>query len=291
MEFIRKYRRLAVLAFFTAVTGSIGFLLFSDRHGDLVVAFLDIGQGDAIYIRSPTGTEIIVDGGPDDSLVRALSKLMPFQDHAIDAIINTNPDKDHYAGFFDLLDRYSVGAFFLSGTHSKTSTYAALLQKADAHEVPLGLAKRGMVFELGGGASLYVLFPDRDVSTWSSNEGSLVMKLVYGKTAVFLTGDSPQNIEKYLVQKEGAALGEANEHGETILKAGHHGSRTATSPELVAALHPAYAVISAGKKNDYGHPHKETLDTLTAARVPFMVTAVEGTIIFHSDGIHFSQEK
>ncbi len=289
---IRSWRRLFLAALLAADIAA--WQAVWQRHsgsGLLTVAFLDIGQGDSIYIESPAGNQVVVDGGPDSATVRALGAVMPFYDHSLDMIAVTNPDKDHFAGFLEVLDRYSVGAELEPGTVSKTPIYRLLEKKMADQRIPRVIARRGQSYDLGGGAMLYVLFPDRDVSDWSSNEGSLVMKLEYGKTSVYLAGDSIQNIERYLVTIDGAALGEAARGGETILKAGHHGSRTSTSPELVAALRPKYAAISAGLDNKFGHPHKETLDALADYGVQPLVTFKEGTIIFESDGEHFTRKR
>lgn len=284
LDFIRKYPQwifLSVLVFANVLVWHAGAA--PARSGKLTLAFLNIGQGDSIYIESPTGNRVLVDGGPDSSLLRELGAVMPFGSRTVDMIAVTNPDKDHYVGFLDLLDRYHVGAELEPGTLPGTPEYALLESKLKEKKVSQIVARGGQVYDLGGGAMLYVLFPDRDITNWSTNEGSLVMKLVYGKTSVYLSGDSPQNIEKYLVGKYGTALADPEE----ILKAGHHGSRTSTSPELVADLKPEYAVISAGAGNRYGHPHKEMLGVLAAANVPALITFKEGRIIFESDGERF----
>src|SRR5205823_5277144 len=128
--------------------------------------------------------------------------------------------------------------------------------------IPEILARRGQIIDLGGGAYLQVLFPDRDVSGLSSNDGSIVMRLVYGDTSVALQGDSTAKIEHYLVGLDGGNL------KSTILKAGHHGSRTSTTEEYVRAVAPQWTVMSSGVNNSYGHPHKETLDTLAKLNIP-----------------------
>lgn len=289
MHLVLRHVSLVILGILTFANILVWQGILSRREGVLTISFLNIGQGDSIYIESPTGTQVVVDGGPDSSILRELGAVMPFSDHSLDMIVVTNPDKDHYFGFLDVLDRYSVADELEPGTVSRTSDYRYLKKKIAEKNIPQIIARGGQVYDLGGGAMLYILFPDRDITNWSSNEGSLVMDLVYGKTSVFLDGDSVQNIEKYLVQKDGTALGESWQGGETILKAGHHGSRTSTAPELVADLKPVATAISAGAGNKFGHPHKETLDTLAKAGVPALVTFKEGRITFTSDGTHFTR--
>jgi competence protein ComEC len=253
-----------------------------NRHGILTFAVLDIGQGDAIYIESPTGTQVLVDGGPGNNLLRALPEVMPWYDRHIDMIVVTNPDKDHYEGFIPLLDKYNIDAVLESGTHSPTDTYAYLENKIKQKGIPESFGRRGEKIDLGGGAYLEVLFPDRDVSGLSSNDGSLVMKLVYGDTSVMLQGDSTAKIEDYLLTNTATSTLHS-----TILKAGHHGSKTSSTPEYVAAVAPAITVASSGVDNDYGHPNKETVATMQSDNIPFYDTCNNGTLIFESDGKDF----
>ena len=141
------------------------------------------------------------------------------------------------------------------------------------------LARRGMRLHLGGGAVIDILFPDRDVSLWTTNDASVVARLTYGETSVMLTGDSTEETEKIIL-----AENTKDDLKSAILKVGHHGSRTSTSPKFVEAVAPAYAVISDGKDNNYGHPHRETLDTLGVFGAKVLRTDLLGSIIMKSDG-------
>jgi competence protein ComEC len=248
----------------------------------LTVAFLNIGQGDAIYIESPTGNQIIVDGGPSSAILGELRKVMPFYDRTIDAIVVTNPDKDHYAGFIDVLDRFQVATVIEPGTKSTTDTYKTFSKDVDEEHARELLARRGMKIELGGGAVLEILYPDKDVSDAKTNDGSVIAKLMYGSTSVMLTGDAPSESEEYLLTLAGTSV------DSDILKVGHHGSKTSTSEAFVKNVSPQYAVISAGCKNRYGHPTREVLDILAQANVQTFTTCEKGTIIFESDGKSFS---
>jgi competence protein ComEC len=255
---------------------------FKPQTRVLRVSFLDIGQGDAIFITSPTGKQIIVDGGPGSTLLSQISKEMSVFDKSIDMIVVTNPDKDHFEGFIPLISHYRVGAVLESSVSApENSLYRELEKEITEKKVVKIIAQTGQRVLIGGGAYIDILFPDRDVSGVSHNDGSVVAKLVYGNTSVLLTGDSPQNIEGYLVDKNRDML------DADILKVGHHGSRTSTSEAFVQAVSPDVAVISAGKGNSYGHPHKETLDTLAKEKVPVLVTSSEGTIVYESDGEKF----
>jgi len=247
----------------------------------LTVAFLNVGQGDAIFIESPTGEQVLIDGGRDRTVLRELAYVMPWWDKNIDAVFATHPDADHIAGLVDVLERYDVADIFLSGVESDTPQHESLKHAvedevlAGAHEY---LAQRGTVLDIGGGAYIEILFPDRDVSGLETNMASIVARVVYGDTAFMLTGDSPQAIEQYLVMLDGEAL------KSTVLKAGHHGSKTSSSEEFVGYVSPEFGVFSRGCDNSYGHPHQETVDLFNRFEIPVMDTCTDGRVIFLSDG-------
>lgn len=262
-------------------------LVWTEVHGrenhELTIAFLNVGQGDGIYIEAPNGNQIMFDGGPDSSVLSELGRIMPWYDRSLDMLVVTNPDKDHYGGFIDVIKSYSVQRIVESGTFSHTSTYNIFENEVASHNIPKTIARQGMriVLDRVRGVYIEILFPDTDVSSWSTNDGSIIAKLVYGKTSVLLTGDSPQKIESHLIKQYG------NNLQSTVLKVGHHGSRTSTSDEYVSVTRPQYAVISDGQKNRYGHPHKQTLDTLNRHKVQILRTDQLGTIVMKSDGDKF----
>jgi competence protein ComEC len=145
-----------------------------------------------------------------------------------------------------------------------------------------------MKLDIGGGAYIEILFPDRDVSTWAVNEGSVVARLVYGDTSVMLTGDAPTSTEKIILDNP-----KKNNLASIVLKVGHHGSRTSTSSAFVEAVSPLFALISDGRDNKYGHPHSDTLAVLEKAGAKILRTDLLGTIIMQSDGknVSFSYKK
>jgi competence protein ComEC len=247
----------------------------------LTFAVLNVGQGDAIYIESPTGTQILVDGGLPKKVLSRLSRVMPLFDRSIDAIIITNPDADHIGGFLDVLKVYKVGQVYEAGTRNESKTYENLKNKIQEKDIPISLAKKGMRLDLGGGAVLDILFPDRDVTDWTTNDGSVVMKLTYGETSIVLTGDATRETERLVLEGNVSADLDID-----ILKVAHHGSRTSTSENFVQTLTPEYAIISSDGGKKYGHPHKETLQTLNSFGVEIFRTDILGSIIMKSDGVN-----
>ena len=284
MSSVKKYWRVILLMLLTSANIFIWYAVKRESPSHVVVVgFLNIGQGDAIYIESPTHNKIMIDGGPTSSVLNELTKVMPFYDRAIDTLLITNPDADHYSGFIDILKSFSVKHIIEPGTHSDTARYKELEKNIVIKNIPKIIARRGMIIHLGGGADLEILFPDQDVSHFLSNDGSIVSKLMYGKTSVMLTGDAPSKTEEYIL-----SLDTDNRNiKSTILKEGHHGSRTSASELFIKAVSPAYDIISAGLKNRYNHPHKETIDLLEQLQIPTLITFERGTIIATSDGTNF----
>lgn len=279
MQKVRENLHWYVLGFLFVATLLVWYAVVSeDRSGKLTVAFLDIGQGDAIFIESPTGTQMMIDGGPGAIVLRELGKVMPFYDRSIDMLMVSNPDKDHMAGFLDILDAYNVASVIEPGTVGASAEYKTLEAKIEREKAIKITALRGQKIDLGGGAYFEVLFPDRDVSGLDTNDGSLIGKLVYGTTSFLFPGDAPSAIEEYIayVDKENLDV--------DVLKVGHHGSKTSTSEALLGFASPAIAVISAGKDNTYGHPHREVTERLSRFEVETLGTYEHGTIVLESDG-------
>jgi competence protein ComEC len=264
----------------------IWYAAYREDRGDLLsVYILDIGQGDAIFIQAPNGNQILIDAGPGNSVLSELREVMPIYDKSIDMIVITNPDADHIGGFVEVLKRYGVDTILQPGTISDSALSKELDRLYEHEHARMILARRGMRFIVDTNKKIYmdILFPDRDVSKLSTNDGSIVMRLVYGDTSFMLTGDSPEKIEKYLVSLEKTDI-ENQSLKSNVLKVGHHGSRTSTSYEFLSSVQPELAVISAGKNNKYKHPHKEVLDRLAKLKIPILGTYEHGRIEIRSDG-------
>jgi len=252
-------------------------IIFYDNE-NLVVYFLDIGQGDSTLIRSPSGRIILIDGGDGSIIMNKLSQVLPFGVRDIDLVIATHPDKDHINGLIPVFDKFNVPNFLYSNIEKDSDIYKSLLDKVRKEGSTIFIAKRGQVFDLGGGAYLEILFPDRLVSEVESNTGSIVSRIVYRDNEFLITGDSPQSIEKYLVYLDGDTL------SSDVLKLGHHGSKTSSSKIFLEKVRPSFGVLSYGKDNKYGHPNKEPLDFMADLSINPVSTAGGGSIVFYADG-------
>ena len=249
--------------------------------GVLTVAVLDVGQGDAIYIESPAGGQLLIDAGPDDSLLRQLPKVIPLLDRSIDAVLETHPHADHVAGFVSLFKRYQVGAFIEPGMSYDTNVVRTVEQEITNENIPRYIARRGMSIDLGGGAVLEILYPDGDVSHVREakvHDGNVVARLAYGETSVLLMGDATKEVETHLMQLDSVSL------SSTVLKVGHHGSRTSTGEAFAALVHPQFAAISVAANNKYHLPNQEPIDSLESDGAEVLRTDEVGTIVFRSDG-------
>ncbi|MDP9249348.1 MAG: MBL fold metallo-hydrolase [bacterium] len=275
----KKYTLLIVLSLLLAVDVFLVRLDLKNSQRLLTFAVLDVGQGDALFIESPSGAQIMFDAGPARKVLSPLARVMSPFDHTLDAVVITNPDADHIGGLADILKYYQVGAVFEPGTQNSSKTFQNLKTKIKDAKTPFLLAKKGMRINMGDGAVIDILFPDRDVSSWSTNDGSVIARLSYGATSIMLTGDSTSKTEKIVLANTAQ-----KEIKSKILKVGHHGSRSSTSSAFLGVVAPAHALISLGKGNSYGHPHSEVLQTLSEFGAEVFRTDILGTIILKSDG-------
>ena len=283
------------LAIGTAIAGSSLWFLWQHEQAlrpspsrTLEVSFLDVGQGDSIYIHAPNGRSMLIDGGPDGKVVDRLRALGSFSNAAtqtnatIDMVMETHPDKDHIAGLVKVFEQYEVKKLLRSEISSGTSFDRSLDQHAkDEPGLETIIARRGQRIFLDKQDGVYVdiLFPDQDTSHFKeTNEASIVARLVYGTTSFLLTGDSPINVENFLAEYDGPSL------RTTALKLGHHGSKTSSGDAYLESVQPEYAVISAGKNNRYHHPSPETMERVTAHHIRTISTVDQGTITFQTDG-------
>ncbi len=250
--------------------------------GRLHVAFLDVGQGDAILITTPTGQQVLVDGGPNPgALTAALGKEMPFWDHSLDLVVMSHADSDHVTGLAEVLRRYRVAAWLDNGLPDTNAAYQACLETLQQMGAPRHTAQMGERFVLDQGLELEVLNPPPPGGAGTasdSNDNSVVLRVSWGQVSMLLTGDVSARAEQVLLES-GKTLSAG------VLKVAHHGSASSSSGEFLAAVHPRYAVVSVGADNRLGLPSQETLERLTQlSGVDVLRTDEHGTIEFVTDG-------
>ena len=245
----------------------------SRPDGLLHLTVLDIGQGDAILVEAPNGATMLIDGGPDPELtLRRIGANLPFFARRIDLLVLSHPHQDHVAGLVDVLDRFRVGAVLHAGIPFGNPAYDRLLADAGRTGVRVAVLRTGQALDLGAGATARVLYPtqadaEAPLPEGDLNNGSVVLRLELGGFAALLTGDAEAPIESLLASR---GLLDAVD----VLKVGHHGSNSSTTPGLVDAIQPSVAIISSGVGNEYGHPAPETLATLAAR---------PGVVVFRTD--------
>lgn len=251
---------------------------WEDRAGMLTVSFLDVGQGDAIFIDTPSGVQLLIDGGPPGKLIPRLSEVMPFYDRSIDLLLLSHPHLDHFGGLLDVLGRYKVGGIITSGTQNESSDYDSFKEAEKDSGLHETIVRHGTVLDLGGGVALEVVMPEGDVRNASPHIGMLVTRLSYGSTTILFTGDMEENLEAYLVKRDGASL------ESDVLKAGHHGSKTSSSEAFLKLVKPTAVVVSSGEGNKYNHPSTETMDLFVRSGIDIYRTDETGTITLKTDG-------
>lgn len=257
----------------------------SRPDGQLHVTVLDIGQGDAILVEAPTGATMLVDGGPDPELtLRRLGANLPFHMRRIDVMLLSHPHQDHVAGLVDALDRFEVGTLLHAGIAFENTAHHHLLADAASEPMLAGtLARAGAAFALDPTTTVEVIYPtDADAAAplpeGDINNGSVVMVLRHGGFAALLTGDAEAPIEAMLIGRGLLPVVD-------LLKVGHHGSNSSTTPGLLDAIRPTVAVISSGTGNEYGHPAPETLATLAARpEIAVFRTDLDGDVEVATDG-------
>ena len=248
--------------------------------GRLHVYFLDVGQGDAILLRTPGGRVILVDGGPDPLLLTSrLGQILPFWQRRIDLLIVTHADQDHLLGLLPVLDRYRVAQVLeppLLDESALTVQWREALAASGARVLPLS---RGMQVTLGRDLRLEALHPPPATEglACEGNRCSLVLRAVMGRCRLLLAGDIDARVEEEL-RAAGLPL------GATLLKVAHHGAASATSAEFLAVVQPQLAVISVGRDNRFGHPADEVLRRLAGIGCRVLRTDLQGTVELITDG-------
>lgn len=273
-----------LLIYFALIFLGLGLLLIFQLKdlGKFRLIACDVGQGDGLLLITPTGSQIVVDGGPGRKILDCLSSHMPFWDRKVEMIVSTHPQQDHMEGLVAILGSYKVDTIITTGVVNKTQLFAAWKE---------ALAKSGAkIYAPKAGDRLAadkldfdVLWPPADkLRQWQAeapadlNDTSIVMRVEYGDFCVYLTGDLPKEFLQKIIDRDC-----------DVLKVVHHGSRTGTNQEVVELIRPKLAIIQVGAKNPYGHPHQEVLDLLEANGVKVLRNDADGEVEIESEGRGF----
>lgn len=250
------------------------------QNRDFIADFLNVGQGDSIFIETPDSQQILIDGGPDSKILEKLGKEMRFYDRTIDLIILTHPEKDHLAGLLEVLKRYKVKNILWTGVVRDTAEWQEWINLIKKEKAEIKIAKTGARIILKKESPEIFIDILNPIDDWSgkelkdSNDSSIVANLTVGENSFLFTGDIGFAIEKQL-EKE-------NIYAD-VLKIAHHGSKYSSSEDFLRNVLPKFAVIEVGE-NNYGHPTDEVLARLNNFGIETLRTDQDGDIKIISDG-------
>ena len=265
-------------------TLSIGCNLFVNNSNksnqinpnEMVVHYIDVGQGDSILIQV-NNKNLLIDAGPQSDKKNLLSYLSALNLEKLDYVIATHPHEDHIGNMDDVINDYNVLAFYAPKVQSTTKTFEKMVESLKSKNLKINVIKKGTdSIDLGENTKVTVLSPTKD-SYENLNNYSPVIKIQYGKTSFLFTGDAEKDVEKEILA--------TNENiSADILKVGHHGSSTSTTKDFLKKVNPSLGVISVGQDNTYNHPNDDTIKRLKENKVTIYRTDKDGTVVLSSDG-------
>ncbi len=241
---------------------------------NLEVHFLDIGQGDAIYMRTPQGHNIVIDGGPDNLFLHELSQVMPWWDREIDYLIISHYHADHMMGFIELLNKYKVKNILVTAHRPDDFLYEIWIDKSSEKNINIDIVEIGDEYIISDDLYWEIILADSEQEDY--NENSLVIRLNYKDKNFLFMGDLG-------FKGENKILSSGWDIKSQYLKVGHHGSKYSSSIEFLRAVDPEFCIIQSGKDNKFNHPHPETIDRLKAINCQITDTQASGRITLEID--------
>lgn len=267
---ITKRVFIITLVFSLFICLSIFLNSIHDRRTKII--FCNVGQGDATYIRINNEIDILIDAGPDKSILSCLGKYMPFWDRKIEVAFLSHPNTDHYNGYFFITDRYKIDRFITVNTAIMSKSYKKLLKILSNKRIPALFKTSGdKILVNNGQFKLY--WPPKDFNSSNDNDFSSVILFELSGTRLLFTGDASPFVM--------SRLSNSSINKIDILKIPHHGSKNGLNKKFLDLADPKVAVISVGKNNSYGHPSDIVLDMLKAKNINIRRTDLEGDVIFN----------
>lgn len=280
LTFYSLYGKVTSVLFLFCASLLVGCLIiYSSSVKKLQISFLDVGQGDAIFIQTPSGHDMLIDGGAHDKVLEKISQKMGYFDRHIDVIVATHPDADHITGLVPILKKYTIDTIITSSDVGQTNVFEEFKKTITEEQAKIINAKRGDQIIFGDGVVVDILYPTKNLNSEDvgTNDASVSLVLTYGNQSVLLTGDLS-------TKHEGNLFGKTLPRNITIYKAGHHGSKYSNGEQLLSYIKPEYTVISTGKNNKYNHPNPEAVLRLQTYSQEIFSTIEKGTITFLLDG-------
>lgn len=232
---------------------AVGYVFWELPDSRMHIYFLNVGQGDAIFIESPEGHQVLIDGGPGNDVLLELDKVLGFFDRSIDMLVLTHPDYDHVAGLVEVLKRFEVERVLMTGVEMESGTYDEFLKElAGVGEIYFAEAEVDFVF---GDLVMDVIYPFKNISGErfeNVNNSSIALRVLYDEFVVLLTGDLE-------IEKEALLINAGVDLDADIYKAGHHGSRSSSTLGFLQMIKAETIVVQSGADNKFGHPHPEVL--------------------------------
>lgn len=265
-----------LLTFLLVAASTIGISNTEAAAKQLKVSFIDVGQGDSELIQTPNGKTMLIDAGTNDTGINVINYLKKQGIKKIDVLVATHPHEDHIGGMDNVINDFSIGKIYMPKVTTTTKSFKDVLNSIKKKGLKITVPAAGSSINLDNLVKTQVLAPN-STKYENLNNYSIVIKMTYGKKSFLFEGDAQTESEEEMLKK-GYYL------KSDVLKLGHHGSKSSTSPNFLKKVSPKYAIVSCGKNNDYGHPHKVTLQKLAAAKVQVFRTDLQGTIVVTTDG-------
>lgn len=252
----------------------------ANQNKELKVYFLDVGQGDSEYIKMPNGQDILIDGGPDSSVLQDLGNVMDIGDREINLVILTHPHADHLTGLVEVLKRYKIDEIWESGVEYPSATYDAFKNAVNEDNISDKFVTVGMKKKFGeiDFKVLYPLSSFKNKRIDNLNNASVVTQLLDNKVTFLFMGDAEAQEQKEILPVLSTV---------TVVKVSHHGSVNGLLENFYKITRPAVAIIEVGKKNTYGHPSATTINLLKHYAIQIYRTDQDGTVEVDSDGVNY----